>query len=632
MCGICGFVGDDRPELIGKMSAAMSHRGPDDVGQWFDPESLAGLGHRRLAIIDLTKAGNQPMSNEDGSIIVTFNGEIYNYQNLRQNLIELGHVLQSNTDSEILVHLYEEQGEHMLEDLNGMFSFAIWDARQRKLFIARDHAGIKPLYYWNSGSAFYFASEIKALLRIPEIPRELNRDLIGQFLTFLWIPGRETMLQGIQKLEPGHCISIKNGRAFMRRWFSLNYEPDESTNEAEWIDRVHDTFLRVTRRQMVSDVPMGAFLSGGIDSSSLVACMREVHPGRPIECYTSRLHPDDASSDGFVDDYPYAQKVAKHLDVRLNEFVLRPDVTDLLPKMVWHLDEPDADPAVFPSYLIAQAARQNGTTALLSGMGGDEVFFGYRSHQALYQYEQLPRILQSAAGAVSAFGPLLGSDHPLVRRSARFRRGLGQKGAARHLALVDWSSPQTRSRLLGADDSPETLQSISRYFDSFSGKGELNRHSHVLIQTFLACHNLLYTDKSSMAASVEVRVPFLDLDLMRLCASIPQRHQMKRGVTKHILKQAMSRYLPDDVVHRRKTGFMAPLRKWIASDLDEMISEFLSEERLRERELFDPQAVGEILEENRAKRADHSYLIYALLTLECWMQTFIDRPGHAPVG
>jgi asparagine synthase (glutamine-hydrolysing) len=266
---------------------------------------------------------------------------------------------------------------------------------------------------------------------------------------------------------------------------------------------------------------------------------------------------------------------------------------------------------------------------LLSGTGGDEIFFGYRSHQAYYSYQHVPRVLQrAAAAACSAAGAVLGAQHPLVRRGVKFRHGLSQSGLARHMALVAWSTSDTRGELLSGDLASEVSSAIRPYFDSFSGSGELNRHSHVLIQTFLAAHNFLYTDKSSMAASVEVRVPFMDLELMRLCARIPERYQMKGGVTKHILKQAMSRYLPQDVLHRSKTGFMAPLRKWIAEDLSEMIGQTLSEDRIRSRGLFRPEAVRRIIEENRSNRADHAYLIYALITLEIWMQTFLDRRGE----
>jgi asparagine synthase (glutamine-hydrolysing) len=637
MCGICGYVGEDHPEWLPAMLDAIAHRGPDYEGVWSDAIERVGLGHRRLSILDLSPAGRQPMSNEDKTVWVTFNGEIYNFGELREKLISRGHRFQSHSDTEVLVHLYEERGADMLGELNGMFAFALWDTNRKQLLLARDHAGIKPLYYCTRADRLAFASEMKSLLRLPGFPRELNQAAVETYLTFLWVPGQQTMLKGIEKLEPGHYLIWKEGKVEIRRWFALEYYPDDSVAEDDWVERIRDTFLRVTRRQMVSDVPLGAFLSGGVDSSSIVASMREAFPDRPITCYTARIDPNDAGRDRFVDDYPYACLVAQHLNVKLKEFVLRPNVIELLPKLIWHLDEPDADPAVFPSYLVSKSAREDGTTVLLSGTGGDEIFFGYRSHEAYCRYASLhPRLLKVFLPVLSlasiGASALLGAQHPLVRRTRKFRRGLVERGLARHLAIVDWSSPEARDALMGTlastGNGSAAAEAIRPYFDCFRGEGEINRHSHLLIQTFLAAHNFLYTDKASMACSLEVRVPFLDLELMRLCAKIPEGLQLKNHVPKYLLKRAMAKRLPHDVLYRSKTGFMAPLRKWIAEDLREVIAEFLSPTRVRARGLFDPIAVTRIIEENRANRADHAYLIYALLSLEIWQQTFIDRPGE----
>ena len=637
MCGICGYVGGHWPELLGPMCDAMMHRGPDDHGQWSDPAGQVGLGHRRLSIIDLSPAGHQPMSNEDGSVWITYNGELYDFQQHRERLEGKGHIFRSRSDTEVLVHLYEEKGEGFLDDLNGIFAMGIWDARRGHLLLARDHAGVKPLYYWQDGRRLFFASEIKALLRVPGLPREMNHEAIPQYLTFLWVPGEQTMLRAIRKVQPGHCLVWKDGRVRTRRWFSLPYEPDESVSKGEWVERVHDTFMRTTRRQMVSDVPLGAFLSGGCDSSSIVACMRHSFPEREIACYTARIAPEDMKREQFVDDFPYARRVADILGVKLKSFVFESRMVQQLPKMVYHLDEPDADPAVFPSYLISKSAREDGTTVLLSGTGGDEVFFGYRSHQAYRQYELLrwvPRWLLAsmllAGGAVSS--ALLGAQSAASRRIRKFRRGYVTQGLARHLEIVDWSDPLTRRRLYGpalaagggSGGAPECMK---RYYEAFVGRGELNRHSEMLIQTFLGAHNFLYTDKSSMATAVEVRVPFMDVELMKLCARIPERYKLRGNVTKWVLKKAMERYLPADILYRSKTGFGAPLRKWIAEDLGPMIRELLSPRRVSQRGLFEPQAVHQVVQDCQANRADHAYLIYALLSLEIWQQTFIDRPG-----
>jgi asparagine synthase (glutamine-hydrolysing) len=617
----------------------MQHRGPDGAGVWFDHAARVGLGHRRLSIIDLSDAARQPMCNEDGTVQVSFNGEIYNFQDLREPLERKGHRFRSHSDTEVLVHLYEERGVDMLQELNGMFAFAIWDARKRQLLLARDHVGVKPLYYWVDRERIYFASEIKALLRVPEIPNELNVAAVPDYLAFLWAPGGETLLRGIQKLEPGHFLLWRDGQVQVKPWFSLHYEPDTSVSEAEWIERVHDTFVRTTRRQMVSDVPLGAFLSGGLDSSSIVASMREAFPDREITCYTVRFDQNDMARDQGADDYPYARRVAEILDVKLKGVLLKPNVIRLLPKMIWHLDEPDADPAIFPSYLICKLAREDGTTVLLSGTGGDEVFFGYRSHVAYRTYEQFRWLARFPGGpaltaAVAASTALLGAQNRTARRLRKFQKGLDQSALERHLALSEWSSVPVRDELLRPDVMaayPGVRQEpacMRKYYESFSGTGELNRHSHLLIQTFLAAHNFLYTDKTSMAVSVETRVPFMDVELMRLAARIPEEHKLRGTTTKYVLKKAMERYLPPSILYRSKTGFGAPLRQWIAEDLHGPIEVLLGRKRVEERGLFDAGVVERVLRENERDEADHAYLIYALLTLELWLQTYVDRRGE----
>lgn len=640
MCGICGYAGDHRPELLDAMIAAMPHRGPDGHGTWHDGAAGVGLGHRRLSIIDLSEAGRQPMSNEDGTVWVSFNGEIYNFQELRGPLEQKGHRFRSHTDTEVLLHLYEERGPDMLQELNGMFAFAIWDQRRRQLLLARDHVGIKPLYYRVAGDRLYFASEIKALLRIPEVPNELNAAAVRHYLTFLWVPGEETLLRGIRKLEPGHYLLWRDGKAEVRPWFQLRYEPDDSVSESDWIEQVHETFVRTTRRQMVSDVPLGAFLSGGLDSSSIVSSMREAFPDREITCYTVRFDANDMARDQGADDYPYARRVAEVLDVKLKGVLLKPNVIRLLPKMIWHLDEPDADPAIFPSYLICKLAREDGTTVLLSGTGGDEVFFGYRSHVAYRTYERLrwlgrfpggPALSAAAAASTAA----LGAQNRVARRLRKFQKGLHQSALERHLALSEWSSVPIRDEILRPDVDGASLADarvepacMRKYYESFAGRGELNRHSHLLIQTFLASHNFLYTDKTSMAVSVETRVPFMDVELMRLAARIPEDYKLRGATTKYVLKKAMERYLPASVLYRSKTGFGAPLRQWIAEDLHRPIEELLGRKRVEERGLFDPAVVERVLRENERDEADHAYLIYALLTLELWLQTYVDRRGE----
>jgi asparagine synthase (glutamine-hydrolysing) len=639
VCGICGYIGENRPELLEPMCAAMFHRGPDDVGAWHDPVHQVGLGLRRLSIIDLSPAGHQPMSNEDGTIWISYNGELYNFQEHRENLIARGHQFRGRSDTEVLVHLYEDKGPDFLKELNGMFALAIWDGRQRQLLLARDHAGVKPLYYWADAGRLFFASEIRALLRIPEMPRALNLQAIPHYLTFLYVPGPSTMLKSVKKVEPGHYLLWRDGHIEEKQWFSLVYEPDEHVREREWIEQVRDTFMRVTRRQMIADVPLGAFLSGGLDSSAIVACMRHSFPEREIKCYTYYYDDADEGRDQFEQDFPYAQDVARRLDVNLHSFMLRPDVS-LLPKMIHCVEEPDAATAVFANYLISKAARENGTTVLLSGMGGDEVFFGYRSHIALRSLERLEGIPRWLSGpclgaATTVATAALGASSAIPRRLRKFREALLGDGLDRHMTLSDWSGPETRRLLFKpvlaelARDSAGEGNPVRKYYENFRGRGSLNRRSHVLIPSFLGAHNFLYVDKSSMAVSVEVRVPFVDLELMQLCARIPERFKLKRQTTKYLLKAAMQPYLPSNVVHRSgKTGFGPPLRTWVAAGLDPLVREVLAPSNVRARGLFEPASVERILQENRADKADHAYLIYSLLVLELWLRTFLDRPGE----
>lgn len=637
MCGICGYVGINSPEILDRMCKSMIHRGPDDQGVWYDMTAEVGMAHRRLSIIDLSPAGRQPMHTADNTIYITFNGEIYDYKYHRKELENKGYRFASQTDTEVLLYLYEEYGIDFLNRINGMFALGLWDSRRRVLLLARDHAGIKPLYYWHNHGQLIFASEIKALLQVPGIDRSLNEATVTSYLSLLWVPGNETMLKSIRKIEPGHYLLWENGKVTEKKWFSLSYVANEKRTECEWVECVHDTLMKVTQRQMVSDVPLGAFLSGGIDSSSLVTFMRQAYPDREIACYTLSFEQNGRSREGFERDLPYAERVAKTLGVTLNHRMLGPQIINLLPKIVYFMDEPDADPTAILTYLIPKIAKEDGTTVLLSGTGGDEVFFGYRSHQAYRLFEQykfVPRwllnLLLSTCSATSSV--LQGAQSPIARRTRKFRQGILKNGLDRHLSLVDWSNNDTRKSVM----SPEfydvsnyknyTYDCLSKYFVEFSGCGDINRHTEILKQTFLAAHNFLYNDKCAMASSIEIRVPFMDVEMLKLSAEIPENLQLKNNTTKYLLKKSMERYLPSDVIYRSKTGFGPPLRDWVIS-LDGMINEYLSESNLRQRGIFDTDTVHKVIEENRHNKADHAYLIYAMLNLEIWMQTFIDKPG-----
>ena len=571
------------------------------------------------------------MTAGNGKVWIAFNGEIYNFLEHRRRLEAGGVVFKSRTDTEVLLHLYLEHGLDALSKLDGMFALAIWDGERRRLLLARDHAGVKPLYYAVSGGTLLFASEIKSLLAVPSVRNELNTEALADYLTFLWVPGEATMLRAIKKLEAGHYLIWQDGRVEVKRWFSLDYQPEEGRPEREWIDETRSIFRSAVRRQMVADVPLGAFLSGGLDSSSIVAAMRQEYPERPIKAYTARSTADDVVAEQGEDDFPHAQRVAGQLGVDLKVVDIQPDVVNLLPKMVFHLDEPDADPAIFPSYLISRLAREDGTTVLLSGTGGDEVFFGYRSHQAFAFAQQLGAFA-GAAGSLCATGAWLtgmisGAQHRLPRRLRKLSAGLlAPDLLRRHMAVVDWSGPLERRRLLGpACRIPAVPPGIAALDRSFVGRGDLNYHSHMLIGSFLAAHNFLYTDKSSMAASLEVRVPFMDLELMKLAARMPESVKLQGNVTKYALRQAMQGSLPRETMVRPKSGFGAPLRRWIRRELRPVTDNLLSPGVVVSRALFEPREVKRLIDDNTAGRADNAYAIYALLNLELWMQTFVDR-------
>jgi asparagine synthase (glutamine-hydrolysing) len=637
MCGICGYVGVHRPELLQPMVQAMSHRGPDDAGVWSDAQQAVGLGHARLSIIDVSSSGHQPMASGDGRVWLSYNGELYNFQEHRKVLEQRGYRFRGSSDTEVLLNLYLAYGDAFLQKLNGIFAFALWDSSRRRLLLARDHAGVKPLYYWTNGAQLYFSSELKSLLKVPEVPREINASALSTYLTLLWLPGSETMLRGIRKLEPGQWLSWEGGQIKTGEWFRLDYTPDDEPDEAQWVESVRTAFLETTSRQMVSDVKLGAFLSGGLDSSSIVAGMRQTNPDREISCYSTAYDPRDLQREGIVDDLPYARRVAKHLRVDLKTIEVSADHIRLLPKVVHQMEEPDADPSAILTYLIAKLAHEDGAKVLMSGTGGDEVFFGYRSHKAYWMLDRLrwlPKSLSHIAlRAMERAGVTARGAHgALARRARKLRRSVAAEGVSRHMALSDWSDSVTRTAILAPElrspcDAEMAPAAVRRAFESFRGEGVLNRHSHVLIHTFLAAHNFLYTDKCAMATSVEVRVPFMDADLMKLCARIPEELKLKGGQSKYVLKQAMAPYLPAEVLHRPKTGFTPPLREWMATRLDSLMADLLSEQRLKSRGFFDAMQVRRLMDENRSNEADHSYLLYALVTFELWCQTFIDQPA-----
>ena len=648
MCGIVGFQGRFESTLLTAMSDAVAHRGPDGAGARLLGASDAptGLGHRRLAIIDLSTAGLQPMALETptGAITVVFNGEIYNYRELRSALRDAGHVFRSESDTEVLLHAYQQYGLGVLDRLNGIFAFALHDGRSSDrpsgverdtLFLARDHLGVKPLYHSTTSSGFLFASEIKALLCSREVERRIDPLALHEMLAYLWTPAPRTMFESVRKLEPGCALLVSGGR-IARHWrfYEIPYDGQvESGTRAELASRLADALSTAVTRQMVADVPVGAFLSGGLDSSAVVAMMRRAAGDRPLTCFTISLAGSTGvDADGAAADLPYARRVAKHLGVDLVEIEMRPETIRRLPELVRLLDEPQADPAPINALLIAEQARERRIPVLLSGAGGDDLLSGYRRHHALRLerfWSWLPSPARGGLEALARVAPF--QRQPAMRRLAKMFAHARSDADRRLVSYYFWSNDALRAslytqdfsaRLAGADVAAPLLESLSRIPREHD---PLQRMLYLDTKHFLADHNLNYTDRAGMAVGVEVRVPFLDLDLVRFATRIPPGYKQRGKVGKALFKQSMEPYLPRDVIYRPKTGFGAPLRRWLREELRPMVDETLDPQSLRHRGFFDPAAVRKLVEDDRRGTVDGAYTVFALMCFELWCREFVDR-------
>ncbi|MDH5672679.1 MAG: asparagine synthase (glutamine-hydrolyzing) [Myxococcales bacterium] len=672
MCGIAGFAGDFPDELLGAMGARIAHRGPDDAGELLlrtHPQApRVGLTHRRLSIIDLSPAGHQPMSvcctrcqppdaPEAERLWLVYNGELYNYRELRAELEARGHRFSSHSDTEVILHLYAEHGTAMLERLEGIFAFALYDGRSHKradgpsdlrrgeMLLARDGLGVKPLYTAETDRGLLFASELKALLCWPELDRDLDPAAIAHYLTFMWAPAPETPLRGVRKLRPGEALIVRDGRIARRfDFYHLPYDlPVRRESRARSSESIRQHLLSAVERQLVADVPVGAFLSGGLDSSAIVAAMRRLRPQQPIRCYTIAFE-GGGGLDGHSPDLPYARRVAEHLGVDLEVIEVGPDMIDELGTLLYHLDEPQGDPAPLNALRIARRARADGVPVLMSGAGGDDIFSGYRRHQAL-QYEALwswlPRpartlLARPGRAVLEGQSPLPGAGAPLMRSLARVAAHADRPADQRLLAHFEWQSPRLRGGLYSAElrealrgrdlDAPlrGSLEAAGRK------RGPLDRMLYLEARHFLADHNLNYTDKTSMATGVEVRVPLLDRDLVAYATSLPPEAKLRHGRAKAAFKSAMEPWLPHDIIYRPKTGFGVPLRRWLGQELRPMVDELLSPASLNRRGLFDPRAVQGLLDLDRGGRVDGAYTIFALLCVELWCRIFVDGGGVAP--
>jgi asparagine synthase (glutamine-hydrolysing) len=645
MCGIAGYsLSYPQPNLGNWISSAqdfLAHRGPDDHGYFLDDSNSICLVHTRLSIQDLSQAGHQPMLSSDGSVALSYNGEIYNVSELRSELQDDGWSFESSSDTEVLLALYlrltrSSEGRPcsssltaLLNRINGIFAFAIWDSRCKSMLLVRDAFGVKPLYMHSFERSIFFSSELKALTR-----NDLSLDppSIVNYLTYLWCPGDGTPSAYVRKVAPGECVWITKGLVEEKfTWYHLPVFKS-STNSISLVGQAiagTENYLRsAVHRQLLSDVPVGAFLSGGLDSSSIVAFAREIHPD--LRCFT--INVSGFGNEGFSDDLPFARRTATHLGVPLEVVpVEAAEMAAMLETMVWQLDEPLADLAPLNLLLISRLAREQGIKVLLSGAGGDDLFSGYRRHLALDNeqwWRWLPRPLRLR---LRAFTGHLSPSHPLTRRLRKAFSGAHLEGDARLVHYFRWIersdlealySPAFRAALGRSRVKDPMLEFLNGLPNNTPS---LERMLALEQRFFLTDHNLTYTDKMSMAVGVEVRVPFLDLDLVEFAATIPPQFKQRGRHGKWILKKAMEPYLPKDVIYRTKSGFGVPLRRWLQVDLRDWLYDTLSIDRLQRRGLFDPQAVHALISNNAVGRVDASYTLLSLACIEIWCMYFIDK-------
>ena len=633
MCGISGKLYFDpaRPverEILERMNAVLAHRGPDDAGIYCDGQ--IGLAHRRLSIIDLSPAGHQPMSNEDGTIWIVFNGEIYNFQSLRPDLLNRGHRFRSNSDTEVILHLYEEYGTDCLRFLRGMFAFAIWDHRRRHLFMARDRLGKKPLCYQQDGVAFRFASEVKAILQDPVVETRPDPAGISQYLTYGYVPGSGSAFHGVRKLPPGHYLMCRDGRVDVVRYWRLRREQKQERPEEEWYGEILARLEEAVRLRMISDVPLGAFLSGGIDSSAVVAMMSRVS-SVPVKTFSIGFEEPE------YDELKYAQEVARRFGTEHHELVVRPDAVAVLPKLAWHYDEPFGDSSAVPTYYVAQMTRQHVTVAL-NGDAGDESFGGYDRYMANLLAASFDR--WPGAGLMRRsirFGlrllPQSGSRTSLFYRGRRFLDGLTDAPERRYARWLchfygDRKAELCTSEFLAAAGGADALEILLAAYRESDAPDFGDATLGVDAALYLPDDLLVKVDIASMAHALEARSPFLDHEFMEFAATIPFSLKVRGRVKKYILKKALTGVLPDEILHRPKMGFGVPIDHWFRHELKEAAFEMLLSRRAINRGYFRADTIRRLLDEHVRERASWHYLLWTLLMLELWHRTYIDGDGE----
>lgn len=617
MCGIAGIFGINglpaRQHELELMCNAMIARGPDDAGYFVD--GSVGLGMRRLSIIDLA-GGHQPVANEDGTIQVVLNGEIYNFRELRSRLEARGHVFKTTSDTEVIVHAYEEYGTACVEHLRGMFGFALWDSVKKQLLVARDRAGIKPLYYGEFGGRLLFASELKSILALGQIDRELNWSSVSHLFAFLTTPRDESIVKGVHKLEPGHLLIARPGHApVVQRYWDLEFQPDYHTSEAQFVDQLRALLEESVKLCMISDVPLGAFLSGGIDSSSVVATMSRLSD-RPVKTFSIGFR------EQAYDESVHARQVAQAFGTEHHELILDPDISGFLEDMAWHLDEPLGDSSAIPTYMVSKLASQH-VKVVLSGDGGDELFAGYERY--VVERDQRAR---RVPGFIRNLGGFIGSLMPDGMKGRRFLRHLALTGNDRYVnSLTMFARDDQRflfcegiaSHMLKQDHWQDLAQYMSKE-DHW-----LSRMQYLDFKHYLPLDILTKVDRMSMAHSIEARVPLLDHKLAEFAATIPPEMKLQGNSTKHIFKKALRGILPDTVLDRRKQGFAVPLGQWFRNEPPGFLHDLLLSDRSRARGIFNSDYVERMLTLHQRGRAMDLQL-WTLISFELWCRRFLDSP------
>lgn len=634
MCGICGFVGlNDRQYIdrttLSAMNNIMKHRGPDDEGVYLgmridEDKFCVGLGHRRLSIIDLSVNGRQPMSNEDGSVWIVYNGEVYNFIEIREDLIKKGHQFKSHTDSEVIIHLYEEKGRECVNYLRGMFAFAIWDEKKKTLFAARDRLGIKPFYYYFDNEKLIFASEAKSILRSGKINAQVNKSVIDAYLTFGYVPAPQTMFDGIKKLQPGYSFICDKRGIFIEKYWDIDeIEQGQDKGEKYYIEQFRDILDDCVRMRLISDVPLGVFLSGGLDSSTVVGLMSKMTNGTPVKTFCVGYKDKQAS------ELEYARIVAKRFNTEHHEFCLEPtDFYEFIPKLVWHFDEPVAEAAAIPLYFISKLAGEH-VTVLLSGEGADELFAGYPIYKymnVIENYRIIPRFLRK-----NFFNHVLKGLICSEKKSNKYLQWSELPIELRYAGVSTEITDNFKSSFYSQDFLKNFSQGyspavyFSEYYRNVKNKDLLTKMLYIDTKVWLPDDLLIKADKMSMATSVELRVPFLDYKMVEFAMSVPSKYKIKNWTNKYLLKKAVEGFLPKEIIYRKKKGFPVPINAWFKGDFSEKVADVLLDPRSKKRGYFNSEYISKVVKLHKDGKEDYSKLLFSLLILEIWHRVFIDN-------